>query len=169
MTLPVLFIMISNHYPSTFGYKFNWVVLTVLFVVGALVRHYFNVRHKQGNWASAWLLGAAAASVVGVAYLIALSSTPKASSAERVSFTQVRDILQQRCTSCHSANPTSDLFTVAPKNIALDTPVQIKNLAPQIKAQTVTSLAMPLGNITQMTQAERDALGKWIDQGAHID
>ena len=169
MTLPVLFIMISNHYPSTFGHTFNWVVLTVLFVVGALVRHYFNVRHSQGNWASAWLLGAAAASVAGLAYLIAPPSTPEASNTERVSFAQVRNILQQRCTSCHSSNPTSDLFPVAPKNIALDTPEQVRNLALQIKAQTVTSLAMPLGNITQMTEAERDVLGQWIDQGAHID
>ncbi|KGS11016.1 membrane protein, partial [Pseudomonas coronafaciens] len=79
------------------------------------------------------------------------------------------EVIQQRCSVCHSANPTSQLFSVAPAGVMFDTPEQIRQQAPRIKAQAITAPIMPLGNITQMTQQERDLVGAWIDQGAHIN
>jgi uncharacterized membrane protein len=81
-------------------------------------------------------------------------------------FDKVHDVIQERCTVCHSAKPTSPLFSAAPAGVMFDTPEQIKLQAPRIQAQAVASQIMPLGNITQMTQQERDLIGAWIVQGA---
>ncbi len=170
LTLPVLFVMVSNHYPATFGHPLNWLVLLVLFAAGGLVRHYFNVRHRSGNWASSWLLALAAVAVAGVAYLTAAGGARTTSAAgPPVRFAEVRAIVDRHCLSCHSATPTHELFTTAPKNVVFDTPEQIRNQAPQIRAQTVTSRAMPLGNLSAMSLEEREALARWIAQGAELD
>ncbi|RMN18218.1 hypothetical protein ALQ66_00597, partial [Pseudomonas savastanoi pv. glycinea] len=84
-------------------------------------------------------------------------------------FAKVHEVIQHRCTVCHSATPTSQLFSVAPAGVMFDTPEQIQQQAPRIKAQAVTSPIMPLGNITQMTQQERELVGAWVDQGAHTN
>lgn len=81
-------------------------------------------------------------------------------------FDKVHSVIQERCTVCHSANPTTTLFSTAPAGIMFDTPQQIQQLAPRIQAQAVTSHIMPLGNITQMTQQERDLIGAWVTGGA---
>ncbi|MEH6445608.1 MAG: urate hydroxylase PuuD [Oceanospirillaceae bacterium] len=163
-TLPVLFIMISNHFPSTFGHDYNWAVLAVISLLGVLVRHYFNTRHLSQKYA--WTIPAAALGMVCLAFV----ASPKkvAPLTAQVSFTQVKQILDQRCTVCHSANPTSPLFTTAPSGVMFDTAAQIKLMAPRINAQSVTTQVMPLGNITQMLATERQLIGKWIIEGANI-
>ena len=169
MTLPVLFIMISNHFPSTYGHDFNWAVLAVLFLVGAMVRYYFNVRHKSQGKLAVWTLPAAGAAILALAYVTAPPSSDRGDAGPSVAFAEVQTLVLQHCVSCHSATPTDESFDVAPKNVMFDTPVQIKAMAQKIKATAVTTDTMPLGNMTEMTDEERILLGQWIDQGATID
>lgn len=161
-TLPVLFIMISNHFPSTFGNEFNWAVLAGLAVLSVLVRHYFNTRHVSQKFA--WTLPVAALGMICLAFI----TSPKQATTDvqnaQVSMQVVEKIITERCTSCHSATPSSTMFTSAPAGVMLDNSSQIKTLAPQIYLQTVASKTMPLGNMTQMTQQERDLIGAWIHQ-----
>ena len=167
-TLPVLFIMISNHFPSTYGSQYNWLILAGIAVLAVLVRHYFNTRHN--SHAFAWTLPVAALGMICLAYITgpAQVSTDAASAAHAsgVDFNKVHSVIQERCAVCHSAKPTSPLFSTAPAGVMFDTPQQIQQLAPRIQAQAVISQIMPLGNITQMTQQERDLIGAWIDKGA---
>jgi len=97
------------------------------------------------------------------------AAQPAQASTGGVDFEKVHSVIQERCTVCHSAKPTSPLFSSAPAGIMFDTPQQIQQLAPRIQAQAVTAQIMPLGNITQMTQQERDLLGQWIDKGAQVN
>jgi len=196
-TLPVLFIMISNHFPSTYGSQYNWLILAGIAVIAVLVRHYFNTRHESNRFA--WTLPAGALGMICLAFVTSpnykaatpapVVSAPQApasapaQAAEQPSgqapqasassgspqFDKVHSVIQERCTVCHSAKPTSPLFTAAPAGVMFDTPQQIQALAPKIQAQAVTSQIMPLGNITQMTPEERELIGSWIAQGARTE
>ncbi len=166
LTLPVLFVMISNHYPSTYGHEQGWLVLLGLFLVGAGVRHYFNVRERRGNWGAAGWLAASAAGVIAIAYVTVAPAPPRDGVDEQVAFVEVREVISRHCVSCHSARPTSELFKEAPKGVAFDTADQIRRHAAQIHAQTVATRVMPLGNLTRMTSEERALIGNWIAQGA---
>ena len=163
-TLPVLFIMISNHFPSTYGHEANWAILAGLAVLSVLVRHYFNTRHESQKFA--WTLPVAGLGMICLAFVAAPKQPATNASAESAQITmqQVQKIVTDRCTSCHSATPSSNMFTSAPGGVMLDNADQIKTMAPQIYSQAVASKAMPLGNMTQMTQQERDLLGAWINQ-----
>lgn len=202
-TLPVLFIMISNHFPSTYGSQYNWLILAGIAVIAVLVRHYFNTRHDSNKYA--WTLPAGALGMICLAFVTApnyksaepslaqpaheehaapasaaapaapatseskpaeQAAAPTQASAIGGDFDKVHSVIQERCTVCHSAKPTSPMFTSAPGGVMLDTPQQIQMLAPKIQAQAVATQIMPLGNITQMTQEERDLIGRWIAQGA---
>lgn len=190
-TLPVLFIMISNHFPSTYGSQYNWLILAGIAVLAVLVRHYFNTRHASQRFA--WTLPAAALGMVCLAYVTApkpaapaaapqaqtsttqdAPATPAAqpSATQQTGgthFAQVERVIHERCSVCHSATPTSPLFSAAPAGLMLDTPEQMQAQAAKIRAQAVASQIMPLGNITQMTQDERDLIGRWIAEGASIE
>ena len=165
MTLPVLFIMISNHYPHTFEHQFNWIVLAAISLIGAGTRHWFNLRN-QGRQ-NRWLLPAAALAMLA----LVMASKPKASNTagQVVAYSEVWNVISQRCSTCHSANPTDDIFKSAPNGVIFDTGEQIKAYAPQIKQRSVLTQSMPLGNKTKMTPAERELLGRWIAQGAPIE
>jgi uncharacterized membrane protein len=162
MTLPVLFIMVSNHYPFTFGHEWNWAVLAALSLIGAGVRHWFNLR-GQGE-KNVWILPAATVAIVA----LALGSAPRDDlrDAEPVAFETVRTIIEQRCLSCHSATPTQEGIDVAPQGMMFDAPEQIVSLAPRINSVVYVSKTMPLGNLTAMTDEERRAIGVWFAQGA---
>ncbi|WP_313514210.1 urate hydroxylase PuuD [Pseudomonas sp.] len=174
-TLPVLFIMISNHFPSTYGNHYNWLILAAISVLAVLVRHYFNTRHATGKFA--WALPLAALGMISLAFVtsgklstpatapVALPATSQQAPAMS-EFDKVSGVIHERCTVCHSAQPTSPLFSAAPAGVMFDTPQQIQQMAPRIQAQAVASQIMPLGNITQMTQQERDLIGAWIANGA---
>ncbi|HEU5090451.1 MAG TPA: urate hydroxylase PuuD, partial [Roseiflexaceae bacterium] len=166
MTFPVIFIMISNHYPSTFGHNLNWLILAVLMVGSALVRHFMNIRfHYTG-----WLRAAAAAGLISVAIvgiLIAAARGPIANAGAPVPFADAQAVIERRCVACHSAHPTDDVFKAPPAGIRLDSPERIQQLAARIKERAVIQKTMPLGNKTGMTDDERALLGRWIDQGAN--
>ncbi|WP_142847651.1 urate hydroxylase PuuD [Telmatospirillum sp. J64-1] len=173
MTLPVLFTMISNHYPTAFGHEWNWAILAGLALIGAVVRHYFNLRNRGIN--QPWILPAAGAALVALALVI---SPPARSPAEAAiegedglpgtSFAIAQAIVEARCNACHSARPTYPDFPSAPNGVAFDTPQQIQAWAAGIQTRSVESDSMPLGNVTGMTQEERVILGRWIAEGAHI-
>ncbi len=169
MTFPVLFIMLSNHFPSTYGNSYNWLVLGGMILCGAGIRHFMNVKTPFSRVA---LVGA----ISGIFGLFFYTAPPSSSVAseqghaeiQKVSFTQIQPIIQQRCTTCHSAHPTDNVFKTAPLGAMFDSPSQIKNYADKIKARAVDSEAMPLGNKTGMKKEERILLGQWLAQGAQI-
>lgn len=171
MTLPVLFMMISNHFPSTYGNRYNWAVLAGMILVGAGIRHFMNVKTAFSRFS----LSAAIAGAFGLFFYTAppqntqSANTSGMAHASNVSFAQVQTIVQNRCVSCHAQQPTDDIFKVAPLGAMLDTPERIKGYADKIKARAVDAKTMPLGNKTAMTDVERATLGLWIDQGANIE
>jgi len=159
LTLPVVFTMISNHFPITYGHSYSWLILVALLVIGVWVRHFFNLRQAGRN---AWWIPVTAALAIAA---VAVAIRPHGSSgATAVPFTQAQAIVQQRCVPCHSAHPTK--VDSAPMGIVFDTPKQIQAQASLIQQVAVLTKVMPLGNQTGMTQAERDTLGAWINQGA---
>ncbi|MFA0522474.1 urate hydroxylase PuuD [Vibrio sp. 10N.222.52.C3] len=212
MTLPVLFIMISNHFPSTYGSEYNWLILAGLAIFSILVRHYFNTRH--GSQKFAWTVPVAALGMITLAFVTspyakkqmtpvvqapvvqemqvsatesateeAVSNSTASTSADApvvpadhamqtasagVSFETINKVIQERCSVCHSATPSHAAFAAAPAGVMLDTPEEIKANVPRIVAQTVTTKVMPLGNMTQMTDAERALIGTWVEQGATL-
>ncbi|MCF6226179.1 MAG: urate hydroxylase PuuD [Xanthomonadales bacterium] len=165
MTLPVLFIMISNHFPSTFGNSNSWLILAGLILVGAAVRHWFNLRGKgQKNY---WLLPASIIILLALVYLtrpIALPVSADASNVTALTDASAFELIDIHCSSCHSVNPSSTMFAAAPKGVVFDTLADIKANPSLIKAQTVNSKIMPLGNSTNMQDSERQLLGNWLDQ-----
>jgi uncharacterized membrane protein len=159
LTLPVVFTMISNHFPITYGHSYSWLILVALLVIGAWVRHFFNLRHTGRT---AWWIPVTAALAIAA---LAVAIRPHGSSGgTAVPFTRAQAIVQERCVPCHSAHPTK--VDVAPMGLVFDTPKQIHAQASLIEQVAVTTKVMPLGNETGMTQAERDTLGAWIEQGA---
>jgi uncharacterized membrane protein len=171
MTLPVIFVMVSNHFPSTYGNAYNWLVLLVLFLGGAGVRHYLNI-HDRDKRAGGVVLALSAAAFVGLIAFTALPSYRRATAAaggERVAFAEVRPIIVERCVSCHSARPTDDVVTQAPNGVTFDTPAQIRGFVDKIHQRVVETDTMPLGNKTGMTEAERAVIGRWIAEGAPLD
>jgi uncharacterized membrane protein len=163
MTFPLLFVMISNHYASTYGNRFNWAVLFVLMVSSALVRHFMNIRFTYARWLPA-ASGAVFFGLTGLFLLTARRVAPV--SREPVAFAEVQSIIQSRCTTCHSASPTDDIWKSAPSGIMFDSPELIQRLAPRIKERVVLQKTMPLANKTGITESEREKLGRWVDQGA---
>ena len=160
-TLPVLLTMISNHYPMTFGHRYAWIVLVCLLLLAASVRHFFNLRHRGRT---AWAIPISAA-VATLALAVVIAPAQRTGAAD-VAFADVQSIIAERCSTCHAAQPRQEGFAAAPKGIVLETPTQIAANAAAIRQQAVQSRAMPLGNLTQMTDDERARLGAWIDAGA---
>jgi uncharacterized membrane protein len=163
LTLPVVFTMLSNHFPFTYGHSYSWLILIVLLVIGAWVRHFFNLRHAGRT---VWAIPVSAAIAIAVLAILIRPQNESAAGTPAVPFATVARVIDQRCTACHSMHPTK--VSEAPLGITLDTPEEIQRLAPSIRAQAVDSTAMPLGNATGMTGAERKLLGRWIEQGAKI-
>ncbi|MBA2360921.1 MAG: urate hydroxylase PuuD [Actinobacteria bacterium] len=161
LTLPVVFTMISNHFPFTYGHDRQWLVLVALVLIGAWVRHFFNLRHAGRTvW---WIPVTAAVAVAALAVAIRPDDGDGGGGPSRaVSAEEAQAIVQQRCVPCHSQTPTQEGFESPPGGVELDTLEQIESQADAIKAQSVDSKAMPLGNVTGMTNEEREALGSWI-------
>ena len=167
LTLPVLFIMVSSHYPATYGHRLNWAILAGLAVIGVATRHWFNLRNQGRK--NVWMLPAAGLALIALALATAPRAGPGASSiGAQVSFADVRLIVARRCAGCHSSAPTTPGIPAAPLGVLLDTPDQIRANAPRILAVAVDAQTMPLGNLTGMTPEERELLGKWIRAGAAL-
>jgi uncharacterized membrane protein len=156
-TLPVLFVMTSNHYAMTYNHEYNWAILIAIALAGALIRVYFVARHKGP--ASPLPIIIAIILLAGVAAIIAPHAS--AASGESVVFEDVRSVVHQRCTACHSNTPTHPAFPAAPAGVILDTDAQITAEAQRIHQQTVVTRVMPIGNLTGISEDERDLIDRW--------
>lgn len=166
MTLPVLFIMISHHYPMTYGAERPWLVLALVGLTGVAVRHIFNLRHRADN------IRPAIATAIVLAYVtVAYVSVEKEARADggtagvKVRAAEIEPILRTHCSACHSARPTNPAFSSPPLGIVLDDGEHARAYALRIKRVAVDTETMPLGNVTGMTPDERARLGAWIDGG----
>lgn len=168
LTLPVVFTMLSNHYAFTFQGRWNWLVLTGVFVASFLVRHWFNVKHTgaKPGW---WLWPAAAVPMAAVVALSVITQSPAPAAGSIASFGDVRQIVDTRCHTCHAARPSFAGMAQPPKGVMFDTAEQVAAQAQLIYAQAVTTRAMPLGNITRITEAERQTIAQWMANGATIN
>jgi len=163
-TLPVLFVMVSNHFPSTFSNQYQWAVLSAISIGSAGIKHWLNLR-EQGRL-SVWIMPVSVIILLAVAYITA----PKSSTAkcDQVSFTEVNNIIQQRCVSCHSSRPTDEVYTAPPNGLKYDTPQEIVAKKEQIMQRVVITKTMPQNNKTNMTPEEREAIRCWLEAGAQI-
>jgi uncharacterized membrane protein len=167
MTLPVVLIMISGHYPMLWSGPLAWLVLAGLGGVGFLIRHFFNLKNRGAS--QPMLLAGAAAVFVIVAVIGIESQRAPARTADTTTFSEARAIVETHCTTCHAAAPTHAGFVTPPAGLDLTSPDAIRLNAPRILAQAVESEIMPLGNETGMTEAERAELGAWIRAGARVE
>lgn len=169
ITLPVLFIMISNHYPITYNHSANWLVLMAIILITAAVRQYFVLRHF-GKQKPMVLVSSILATIV-LAYAIAPKTVELTAEQKQqgVSNAQVQHIIETRCSACHSEAPTDDVFTSPQGGVIFSDMASIKQWAPRIEARVVNSKDMPFMNKTQMTEEERLTLSLWLsknkDQG----
>lgn len=176
LTLPVIFFMLSSHYPLAFATQWNWLIAALIFLVGVVIRHYFNTRHaRKGN--PHWTWAVAVALFVLIAWL---SSGPKlpgsdsgalaSASAERYMqtshFAAASLAVQARCGMCHTAEPVWPGIHEAPRNVHLDSDLAVASHAHEIAIQAGYSHAMPPGNVTEMTEAERALVVEWYREGS---
>jgi uncharacterized membrane protein len=161
-TLPVLFVMTSNHYALTYGHEFNWLILIGITLAGALIRVYFVARHK-GHTSP---LPAVIAALIILAIAAAIAPKSRATTMESVGLDTVRTVINGRCATCHSASPTHPAFPAAPGGVVFDTDEQIKAEASRIHQQTVVLKVMPIGNLTEMSDHERDLIDAWYQSAS---
>jgi len=169
LTLPVIALMISNHYPLLFATRYNWVIVAIVLALGPLIRHFFNSRHG-GQGSPWWTWAVAAAGMAAIALLSAAGPRePKSGEVQGVqaaTFAQVERIISTRCSMCHAAEPVWPSRASAPKSIRLDEADQIRRYARLIGRNAAWSRAMPPGNITEMTSSEREVIAAWLAAGA---
>jgi uncharacterized membrane protein len=172
-TLPVLFVMISHHYPMTYGARENWLVLIVICAAGVLLRVYFVARHKaheRNGHTSPLPAALGVLTLAGAAFALmpaprGMSGADAGSAAAGRSFARIEAIVALRCADCHSEHPALAGLTAAPNGVLLDTPERILARTAQIRQQ-LASRAMPVGNLTGISEEERAEVLAWIDRGA---
>jgi uncharacterized membrane protein len=166
-TLPVLFIMISNHYASTYGHPLGWAVLAVIGAAGVSIRQFFNRRHKGAlEWR--WL-AIGAALLAFVAWWTAPKGPPPPMTPTPVAFNQVHPIIQHKCAVCHMPAPVYPGIATAPSGVLLHTPRDISQNAQRIYLQTAVLRVMPLGNVTQLSDEERAMIARWYADGHPVE
>jgi uncharacterized membrane protein len=169
LTLPVLFLMLSNHYPLAFATEWNWLIASLVFLMGVTIRHYFNTMHATGT-APNWTWAATAILFIVIMWL----STAPGSQREELAlspmeqrfasaegFTEVADTVRGRCAMCHAAESVWPGVPWAPKGVLLETDAEIAARARDIYLQAGRSHAMPPGNVTEMAPEERRAIVEW--------
>ena len=170
LTLPVIFLMLSNHYPLAFASAYNWIIASLVFLMGVTIRHWFNSVHARKGRPH-WTWGV----TVVLFLLIAWLSSPPMEPPEDVAltgaalhysqadgFTAVTDIVRGRCAMCHAAQPTYDGILWPPKGVMLETPRQIAAMARQIYLQAGVTHAMPPANVSYIDPAERAQIVAWF-------
>lgn len=167
LTLPVIALMMSNHYPLIFATRFNWLIVAILLLLGPVIRHFFNSRHagKASPW---WVWIVAAAGMVAIAWLSAAGPAAVTTGAlpQAATFAQVEEIVSTRCSMCHAGEPVWENIITAPKAVLLDSSEHIHRNAKLIGRFAAWSSAMPPGNVTEMTGDERAIVAAWLAAGA---
>lgn len=165
LTLPVVFLMVSSHYPLFFATRYNWLIVAIVLALGPAIRHFFNSRHagKGSPW---WCWAVAAAGIVAIVLLSLAGPREEpetgAAAPATVDFAAVEEIVISRCSMCHAGTPVWDGIAAAPNGVHLDTAAQIRRHADLIELNAVRSRAMPPGNITLITREERATLAAWL-------
>jgi uncharacterized membrane protein len=171
LTLPVIFLMLSNHYPLAWSSHYSVGIVGLIVVAGAVIRHFFNSQHagKGSPW---WTWALAALCIWAAIWLsilgkpgnanLADASVDAAPAAVTASFDEAVLAIQSRCSMCHAAEPVWEGIPIAPKGVRLDTPEEIARHAELIRIQSVLTHAMPPNNITEMTLEERKAVATWL-------
>jgi uncharacterized membrane protein len=164
LTLPVILLMISNHYPLLFATRYNWIIVAIVLALGPIIRHFYNSRHagKGSPW---WTWGVAAAGMIAIGLLSAAGPRDTKTGAATPRFKTVENIITSRCSPCHAAEPVWAAIPTAPRGILLDDAEHIRRNARLIGRNAAWSNAMPPGNITEMTPDERATLAAWLDAG----
>ncbi len=172
LTLPVIFLMLSNHYPLAFASEWNWLIASLVFLMGVTIRHFFNTMHARGGYRW-WTWGATAAVFAAIVFLSVqplMRDEPEreaalapafAPFAEHRDFTEVADIVHARCAMCHAQEVYWPGIAVAPGGVMLDTDVRIATHAQEIYLQAGVSHAMPPNNLSYIDEAERAAIRDW--------
>lgn len=171
LTLPVVFLMLSNHYPLVFATDYNWIIASLVFLMGVTIRHWFNTRHaRKGN--PHWTLGLTVILFLITAWLstAAMRTQPEEAAlqgaalryASAAGFDDVVGIVQGRCSMCHAAEPGWEGLAWPPKGVVLETPTQIAHEAKRIYVQAGITHAMPPANLSYMEPAEREAIIHWF-------
>ncbi|MDO3721216.1 urate hydroxylase PuuD [Marinobacter sp. chi1] len=168
LTLPVLFIMISNHYPLLYGHPHGWAILAAIGFITAFARHYFNLRHRQINRPSI-LVTAAVMTALLIWVIAPPGSTSMAKNGTQVDDATVTTIVETHCLACHAANPSHPGFQSAPAGVRLDELSLVMTFSDKVRQAAVLSHYMPLGNSTGMTEQERQQLGQWLDAQQAVD
>jgi uncharacterized membrane protein len=161
LTLPVIFIMISNHYPMLYGHPHGWAILAAIGFITAFARHYFNLKHREIN--KPWILVVAA--LLTVALIWAIAPTPPTTANygnKAVADDTVAAIVNNHCVACHAASPTHPAFQSPPAGIRLDDLLLLASHNGKVQQAAVNTHYMPLGNTTNMTEDERQQLGQWL-------
>ncbi len=178
LTLPVIFFMLSNHYPLAFGTQYNWIIAGLVFLMGVTIRHWFNTVHaRKGRPMWTWLV-----TIILFILIMWLSTVPKVLSgdqnnelgvapafekyAQNAHFESAREIVQIRCAMCHTAEPVFEGLVRPPKNVVFDTDSEIASHAREIYIQAGRSHAMPPGNVSEMTLEDRATLRGWYESAA---
>ena len=164
-TLPVLFVMISNHFPSTFSNTYHWVVLIMISMGTAGVKHYLNLKEKHQT--SYWVLPVSALILLATVFLTAPQKTTTTCN-DKISYTQINKIITERCKTCHAVKPTNPAWASAPNGVIYETPNDIIKVKDKILQRVVITKTMPQNNITNMTEEERNTIRCWIEQGASL-
>jgi uncharacterized membrane protein len=159
---PVLFIMLSNHYPSVYNHAQNWLLLILLAVSGALTRHAMVTKNPLERFT----LFPAALGLGALVWMSAAPALPQSGlpDGERVEFSRLHSILATRCLSCHSSHPTDDIYKTAPGGVLFETEAQVRAKAHNIHLHVVVAKSMPLANKTAMTDEERAVFAHWLKQ-----
>lgn len=165
LTLPVLFIMISHHYPQTFGSQWNGIILLALAVGSALIRHYFNLRNRGSK--KPWILPIAAVLMLMPWLLSAFKPAESVTTSTNQAIDvpklwRVLQIVDERCVTCHANRPEFPGFSLPPKGLVLESEESLRKAASAVYQQSVQTQIMPLGNVTKMTEEEREILGRWL-------
>jgi uncharacterized membrane protein len=173
LTLPVLFLMLSNHYPLAFGTEYNWIIASLVFLMGVTIRHWFNTQHaRKGSPTWTWMV-----TVLLFIVIMWLSTVPKvltegsearASTTEQAvvaaaDFSKVRDTVLGRCSMCHAREPGWEGIVVPPKGVILESDGDIVEHAREIYLQAGRSRAMPPANVAGVTEEERQLLATWYE------
>lgn len=162
-TLPVVFAMLSIHFPAASGHPFGWLILILVMGFGVTLRHYRNLQFKTDRKERRLLVAAILmlAAAIGLSRMASGTQAPSGEATLR-SDAEIMTIVQTRCVACHSATPTHESFSTAPLGFRLDTIGEVKGGAEKILQRTVRSRDMPMNNVTGMTDDERRALGDWL-------
>ena len=165
-TLPVLFLMISNHYASTYQHPYSWAILALIAAAGVSIRHFFNLHHKG---IFAWQYPALGLVLLGLMGWWTAPHPPKLPPLEGVAdFNRVRAIVGERCVTCHSTTPSYPGYTQPPAGVVLSETGNIAPNAQRIYQRVIVNRSMPIGNLTHMTEQERAVINAWIKDGAKL-